>query len=137
MKFLIEKCIEYFAKQYDRITSLLQKDKFIYNLNWVIIALTIFIALLFVLLDMGDRDLFPRAGAVMVLFGAFVEYTLSSIKLYSSSDNIYINGKKVLAEKKVSNDYKAQRMLAHLFIFFGTFIWAFGDWLPKSFFFNF
>lgn len=126
--------MKFLAKLYDKIITLIKQDEFTYKFNWSIIFISLIITIIFYIVGDGDGDLFARSGAILVLFGAIVEYTLSNIKNYDASSDVIINGKKVIIEKELNDTHKSQRILAHFYIFIGTFIWAFGDWMPKSFF---
>lgn len=122
------------ARIYDYIISLIREESFTYKFNWYVIVIALFSLLIFLYMDKGDGNVFARAGAILILSAVIVEYTLSNIQPYEKSTNVFAGNKKIMLEKEISDIHKTQRLLAHFFIFVGTFIWAFADWLPVSFF---
>lgn len=90
--------------------------------------------LLFLIIDAvtsGEYLMFQRSGAILGVSAVIVEFRIQQItgRLSITSDDLkYLKCTSIYQEKFSETNYcKSLKMRAHLTLFFGTLIWAFGD----------
>ena len=120
----------------NRINLFLSRDNVIYTTNYIFLSIGLFFFLIYLNFDniykssfdniyKSSREHIVVSGIILLLHGIIVQSILSRIKDYTPHDNVRINGKRVLVEKKLPNTYKIQKDIPFAYVVLGTMISGF------------
>ena len=112
----------------NRINLFLSRDNVIYTTNYIFLSIGLFFFLIYLNFDniyKSSREHIVVSGIILLLHGIIVQSILSRIKDYTPHDNVRINGKRVLVEKKLPNTYNIQKDIALAYVVLGTMISGF------------